>query len=386
MNTINATSCPAASARLSAPIEMSRNHPPLVPAVFDAEYRAALDAVLASHTPSEIAGAHRWMGTARDRDAGARFVARRLSQTPSPGRVVVTNGTQSALNMLLAGLVGRGNVLAVEALTYPPVQVLAERYGFTVAGVALDEHGLIPAAFEDVCQTARPRALYVLSTLQNPTTATMPLARRQAIVRIARDYDVALIEDDIYSLLPEGLPPPLSALAPELSWYVLGVAKGIASGMKVAYVVAPTAKDAEQQFWPGVRATFWMAAPLSAAIMTALIESHGADRIIAAVREETRSRQAIVEELVGHLHITTRPEALHLWIALPAGISETRMAEDARGAGVIIGASAPFVVGCSAHQAIRIGIGNPKSHEELRHALTTFREVHSSHLQGVRLS
>src|SRR5262245_46172319 len=111
-------------------IEMSRTHPPLMPDVFDAQYRDALDEVLSLYTPSEMVGAHRWMGTDTDRAAGAAFTGRRLGVIPDDGRVVVTNGTQSAFNMLLGGLVGSGNVLAVECLTYPPVLILAKRLGF----------------------------------------------------------------------------------------------------------------------------------------------------------------------------------------------------------------------------------------------------------------
>lgn len=254
------------SIQKQARIEMSRTHPTLVPAVFDPEYRNALADVMEQFTPSEMVGAHRWMGTSRDRAAGAIFTGHRLGMPPEPGRVVVSNGTQGAFNMLIGGLVGPGNVLAVESLTYPPILVLAERFGFRPCGIAMDGEGMLPDALDDACRKERPKAVYPLSTLQNPTTATMSLERRQAIAAIARQFDLQIIEDDIYSLLPEKQLPPLSTLAPERSWYLLGVAKSIAAGMKIAYVVAPSVERAEALFWPGVRATFWMASPVSAAV------------------------------------------------------------------------------------------------------------------------
>jgi DNA-binding transcriptional MocR family regulator len=362
-------------------IEMSRTHPPLVPDVFDAQYRDALGEVLSLYTPSEMVGAHRWMGTDTDRAAGAAFTARRLGVVPDDGRVVVTNGTQSAFNMLLGGLVGPGNVLAVECLTYPPVLILAKRLGFIAKGVDMDEQGIDPEALEELCRKERPKALYVLSTLQNPTTATMTLARREAIVAVARRHDLQIIEDDIYSLLPETAPPPLAALAPERSWYILGVAKSIAAGMKIAYVVAPSASAAEQQFWPGVRATFWMAAPISAAVSTALIERGGAQRVIDAVRHEMVLRHQIVRPLLGSLDFVTSDGALHVWIRLPAGMSATRLAARIRQGGVNVGTGDPYAPpGLMAPQALRIGIGHAKSHAELVEAMEIITASHALEL------
>lgn len=364
---------------------MSRTHPPLVPDMFDPAYRDALAEVMSRHTPSEMVGAHRWMGTDADRAAGAVFTGPRLGSEPDPGRVVVTNGTQSAFNMLLGGLVGQGNVLAVESLTYPPILVLAERFGFVPKGVEMDGEGILPDALDALCRAERPKALYLLSTLQNPTTATMSLARRMAIVEVARRHDLQIIEDDIYSLLPPDVPPPLAALAPERSWYMLGVAKSIAAGMKIAYVVAPSARHAQEQFWPGVRATFWMAAPISAAVSTCLIESGGASRIIDAVRAEMIRRHEIVRPILAPLDFVTSDGALHVWIRLPEGMSASALAARIREQGVNIGTGDPYALpGHSAPQAIRIGIGHARSHAELAEAMHIIVVTHARELEHGR--
>ncbi|MDQ7251036.1 aminotransferase-like domain-containing protein [Dongia sedimenti] len=360
-------------------VEMSRTHPPLVPAVFDPEYRAALDAVLMRHTPSEIAGAHRWMGTDADRAAGAIFTGRRLGSVPEPGRIVVTNGTQSAFNMLIGGLVGQGQVLAVESLTYPPILTLAQRLGFTPCGVALDEEGMRPDALEALCRERRPKAVYLLSTLQNPTLATMSLGRRQAIVEVARRYDLQIIEDDIYSMLPETNLPPLSALAPERGWYILGVAKSLAAGMKIAYVVAPSAAQGEAQFWPGVRATFWMSAPISAAICTQLLESGGAQRVIDAVRTEMQQRQTAIRPILDGLDCVTADGALHVWIRLPAAMSAKNLAARIYQRGVNIGTGDPYTTpGTTPPQAIRVGIGHARSQAELVAAMQVIAAAYAA--------
>jgi DNA-binding transcriptional MocR family regulator len=367
----------ANSAPAATPLNLSLNHPPLVPEVFDPEYREAINQVLARETPSEILGSHRWKGTDSDRQMGARFVARRLGAEPSYERVILTNGTQSALVMLFSGLVGPGAVLLTEDLTYPPLHTFAKQYGFRLHGVPMDKDGLLPEAFAELCRSERPQALYAMSSHQNPTTAIMPLERRQAIVDIARQHGVAIIEDDIYSLLSPDMPPPLSALAPEISWYVLGVAKSIAAGMKIAYVVAPSAQMAASRFWPGVRGTHWMSAPISAAVMSRLIENGGAARIIAAVSAETRARHELVTQHLAGIRFATKPTALHVWFELPAGMSRQRLAERCLEAGLIVGTSDQYVVGSRpVPEAVRIGIGNPKSRGELAGALRALAAVY----------
>lgn len=358
---------------MTGTINLGRNHPPMVAEVFDPEYLAAQDAVLRELPPSAIAGHHRWTGTARDRAAGAKFAALRLGAEPDPDRVIVTNGTQSALLMLFAGLVGRGGVLLAEALTYPPLMTFARHFGFRIAGVAIDDHGMVPDALEAAVRAEKPGAVYLVPTHQNPTTSIMPLSRREQIAQIARHHGVAIIEDDIYSLLTPDGPPPLSALAPEIGWHVLGTAKSIAAGMKIAYVTCPSPEAARQRFWPGVRGTHWMATPMSAAIMTAMIEGGGAARIMDAVGDEARARQVLAREALGNIPVITQREALHLWFELPPGMRRAALAEKASNNGLIIGTSDEFAVGeRSVSEAVRIGIGNPGSRAELHQGLRQF--------------
>lgn len=339
---------------------MSGTLPPKVPETFDPLLRKALSMVLAQWAPSELYGSHQFRGTDRDRAAGARFASRRLTTAPSPDRVIVTNGTHGALTMLIAGLCGPGEVLALEELSYPPVKVFADRLGVQLCPVPMDREGLIPEALEASCQDRSPRALYCMPTLQNPSTAVMSHDRREQIAAICRRYRVSIIEDDVYSLLPLGAPAALSAYAPELSWHILGTAKGIAAGLKIAYVVAPTAAAAKQRFWPGVRATHWMAAPINAAVSTALIETGAVDQIIGAVRSEIRERRDLLVERLHSAQLRSEPECPHVWLRLPDDRDRREFIDQVRSLGAEIGSGDQFALGTSpAPNAVRIGIGGP---------------------------
>lgn len=355
-------------------IELTLNPPPPVGPALDVALATALSRVTASGMLSKILGSHRWRGTEDDRAAGSLLTSHRLGTAPTAERVVVTNSTQAALTMLLPGLVGRGGTLLTEELTYPPIRVFADRFGFRVHGVPMDSEGLVPDAFERACQAERPQALYALPTLQNPTTCIASEERRRAIVEIARRYNLSVIEDDIYSLLPPDAPAPLAALAPEISWYVLGLAKSVAPGMKAAYVVAPSGAEAEKLFWPGVRSTAWMIAPLNAAIATELVDSGAIWSVIDAVRGEMAARHDLVRHHFEGLTFDTKPGALHVWISISAPATRIAVIQRLESEGVIVSASDQYgVTDRAAPEAIRIGIGNPKSRDVLEQALRVIR-------------
>lgn len=354
----------------AAPVPMTGNLPPRVPHVFDLEYRAAMHRMLDTRSPADWIGVHQFLGFPQDREAGAQFLTRRLSAAPDPERVVLSHSTQAILTVLCTSLVGQGGVLAVETLTYPTMGRFAKQLGTNLVGVEMDGEGIIPGSFQRVCQTRKPRALYTLPTLQNPTTALMGLERRQEITAIARQYGVAILEDDIYALLPPDLPPPLAELAPEISYYMLGTAKSIGAGLKAAYVVTPAKTDPKRLFWPGSGMTYWMIAPANAGVATDLIHNGGADRIICATREETRARQQMVSQTLKGADFTTSPECLHVWLKVPGGKTVPEFVADCRRRGAEVGPADTFLLaGGVAPDRIRFGTGKARTRADLQRGL-----------------
>ena len=356
---------------------MSGNLPPKVPEAFDVECRQAFDAGLSGTPPSELIGAHQFNGAADDRAAGAVFIGKRLGFKPASECVLVTNGTQSAITMLLSGLVGTKGVLAVEELTYPTIRQFAKMMDIEVVAVAMDRDGMLPDHYEEICRSARPAALYTLPTLQNPTTSTMPADRRRAIAETSQRYNVSIIEDDIYGPLKESAPPPISSFAPEISWYILGTAKCMIPALKIAYVMAPSAPKARQLFWPGVRATYWMCAPINAALTSHLIQNGGADRVIQAVRKETRARQSMVKaSAIGNV-CTADPEGLHVWLEIPSDVQSGDLVERAAVEGVAIGKGEIHYFGHgTAPNAIRFGTGGPPTRKLFEFGLEVVSSVY----------
>jgi DNA-binding transcriptional MocR family regulator len=180
----------------------------------------------------------------------------------------------------------------------------------------MDAQGLDPDAFEHACKSMAIGALYLCPNLHNPTTATLPIRRRERIADIALRYSVPIIEDDAYGMLPAAIPPPLAELAPGLTYYLSGLSKWLGAGLRTAYVVSPNAA-AHQRVAGALRATTVMASPWTNALVTRWLEQGIGERVLAALREECRARTALVREHLGPAGVRTQPHAFHAWLPVP---------------------------------------------------------------------
>jgi DNA-binding transcriptional MocR family regulator len=305
-------------------------------------------------------------GAAADRAAGAHWLGARLPSL-SPERVLVCPGAQGALLVIAGLLAAPGETICAEALTYPGFRSLAAHLRITLAVVAMDEEGVDPDSFDAVCRKEKPKALYCTPTLHNPTTATMSLARRKALIAVARRHRVPIIEDDAYGALPRAPVPPLAALAPELVYHVAGLAKCLAPALRIAYLAMPDARIAARVAG-AIRSTAAMASPLTAAIATRWIEDGTAESVLMAIRKETAARQAIAAKcLPPNVAITDR-EGFHVWLPLSAPWSRGELAARLRSAGIGVVGSDAFALRAPP-EALRLGLGAPATREELSRGL-----------------
>ena len=312
-------------------------------------------------------------GALADRAAGAVWLHPRLPELEAD-RVLIAAGAQSALAAILPLLAGQGDLVYAEALTFPGFRALARQLGVKLVGIEMDGEGLSPEALDAACRTQTPKAIYCTPTLHNPTTATMSAQRREAIAGIARRYGVPIIEDDAYAALPSVPVAPLAAFAPELTWYVGGVAKALSPALRIAYVAAPDGRQAAR-LATALRATIGMASPLNAAIVTRWIQDGVAADVCTAIRQETAARYGIARGLLAEGVLKGRPDAFHMWLNLPPGW--TRGGFLARlgpvGAGVV--ASDAFSLASAPPEAVRIGLGAAPSRDDAAHALTRIRDL-----------
>lgn len=350
-------------------IDLSRTTPPM-PAYLGDLLACTLRELHNYEDVGALLRSQRFLGFERDRTAGAQWLSMRLGVPPDIARIAVTNGTQNTLFILLATLVGRDGLLLTETVTYHGLHAYADLLGLQLKAIGMDSEGARPEEFEHACKCERPKALFLMPTLQNPTTIIMGTQRRLDLAAIARRYGVAIIEDDVYGLLPRDAPPPIAALAPDITYYAAGLAKCVATGLRISYLVTPSAKEMGRITEPFRLMSTWFPAPLPAAVASTWILDGSALRICQAIRAEAAARQEIVARTLRGTNYATQPEALHVWLQPPPPWTTRAFVDGLRRVGVIVQGSYDFsIVPEQAPVAVRIAIGKQQQHSEIEDAL-----------------
>jgi DNA-binding transcriptional MocR family regulator len=308
------------------------------------------------------------------RETGRRWLARCRVTAPAE-EIVLTAGSQHALFATLAALASPGDEVLTEALTYPGLRAVADLLHLRLRSVALDREGLRPDALDAAC-TGGARILYLVPTLQNPTTAIMSRRRRLAVAEVARRRQLAIVEDDIHALLlPDAERPlPLAALVPEQGYYIANTAKLLAPALRVSFLRAPRA--AVERIGAAVHASVWMSPPLGAELLGRWLETGAADRLLELRRREAVARQTIAAQALKGCRYRAHPAGYHLWLELPPPWRAETFAARALERGVAVTAADAFAVGnAAAPRAVRLCLGGAPDRERLTSALKTVRRT-----------
>jgi DNA-binding transcriptional MocR family regulator len=162
--------------------------------------------------------------------------------------VVITTGSQHALELFSKLFIDPGDVVLAEGPSYVTAMVIFRSYQAEVDHVPMDEHGLIPEALREHIARLKSagrkvKFLYTIPTFHNPAGVTLSWERRLEILEIARENDILVLEDNPYGLLYFGDKPPAALRSVERDGVVyLGTfSKTLAPGFRVGWALAPHA-------------------------------------------------------------------------------------------------------------------------------------------------
>lgn len=277
-------------------------------------------------------------------------IAARLSRggaTIRPAQVLITTGSQQALDLVGRVLIDPGSRVLIETPTYlGAVQALAQ-YEPAFREVPSDGAGLIPECLDETAMRDA-RLLYVQPNFQNPTGRTLPLERRVALVAQARRHGLLLVEDDPYGELvySGATPPSLLSMAPDDVVHLGSFSKVIAPGLRVGYLVAPEALMIK--LLQAKQASDLHTAGLTQRLAHALLTDGEYDTQIDAIRLRYRAQCALMLKCLAE-HMPdgvswTRPAGgMFLWVTLPPEVDSAHLFEDALAHGVA------FIPGASFH-------------------------------------
>jgi DNA-binding transcriptional MocR family regulator len=290
-----------------------------------------------------------------------------------PARVVSCAGAQHGIGAVLEAICRAGDDVLVEELTYPPFIAIARARGLRIHPVALDEDGIVPRSLEKLCRTTRPKALYTIPTLHNPTTAILPGDRREAVAALARRHDVTIIEDDVYRMLAPDAPAPLASFAPERTVYIASLSKSFVPSLRLAFIAAPD--ELRDQISEAVWRSLWTVSALTSALAAHWIRGGTFASVAAARRREAAARQELAASLLAHDHLQTAATAYHLWLDTGDKTAEA-FALQARGDGVLVTPSSAFHVGTGRPpRAVRVALSAAPDHATLATALQTLQRA-----------
>jgi DNA-binding transcriptional MocR family regulator len=270
--------------------------------------------------------------------------------------VLIVNGAQHGLAAALIATLHPGDVVAVDALTYPGFKVLAQSLHLELAPVPVTAHGTSLDALERLCAARPVRAIYTMPTLHNPLGSVMSESDRIRLAAIARRHASLIIEDASYAYLVENPPAPLAMLAPDVTIYVSGVSKSIAPGLRIGYLAAPAPLVPALE--RAIRSTTWNTPALTVMIACRWLDDGTVERLEAGKRDDARARQAIARDALAGLPQVSHPASYFVWLPLPQGARADRVAAALAHHHISVSTAEPFATTTHSPQALRLALGS----------------------------
>jgi 2-aminoadipate transaminase len=279
-------------------------------------------------------------------DAARHLVSRKLNAHEGIdiplSRIMITNGSTQGLLMVAEAFLNPGETVIIEEFCYPGT---LRAFGYcepSYTTVPTDDKGIIVTELARVLDrlTARgitPKMIYTIANFQNPTGSVLSLSRRRALMQLAEERQLLIIEDDAYGdLIYEGEPvTSLYALSRTDNVVRLGTfSKIVAAGVRLGWIIAPEpvlAKMAVSKIDGGTSA-------FTSRAVAEYLQDHLEDRMDTLLGVYRAKRDAMLEAMEEHLHgvVTwSRPQGgLFIWVRLPEGVNATQLLEVAQAAGV----------------------------------------------------
>lgn len=241
----------------------------------------------------------------------------------SPDNVLITGGTQQALDLVVQAICSENDTLVTENPTYIGILDIARTRRVQVQGINMDEDGIRLDMLENFILDNHPRLIYVMPSFQNPTGTVMPLHRRRQLLNLANEYNIPVLEDCVYDEFRyegEALPPLKALDETGIVIHASGFTKNMVPGMRIGYVITDgvhyerlvRVKQSADISTPGLnqRTVHLM---LERGVLAKQLERNN--------RELLRRRDVALESASRHLPPGSRwnaPEGgLYLWVELP---------------------------------------------------------------------
>ncbi len=276
------------------------------------------------------------------------WIANSLSTEGSkilPEQILMTSGSQQALDLLGKVLIDEGSRVLVETPSYLGALQAFSVYRPEFTSVATDDDGLVPSSIDAVAQGAR--LLYSLPNFQNPTGRSLSLERRRELVETCARLGLPLIEDDPYGALSyKGEPmPKMVAMNPDGVIYMGSFSKVLTPGIRLGYVCAPLPLVRRLEL--AKQAADLHTAQLTQMVVHEVVKDGFLGEHIPTIRKLYGDQcQVMLDAMTEHFPegVTwTRPEGgMFIWVTLPKQVDAMKLLDQSIAARVAFVPGAPF--------------------------------------------
>jgi len=289
-----------------------------------------------------------------------------------PENVLLTNGSQQALDLLGKIFINPGDRILVETPTYLGALQAWNSYGAEYIQLEKDEEGLVPEAVEKALRSG-PKLLYLMPNFQNPTGKTLPLERRQRIIELAEHYGVPIVEDDPYGKLRyegEDLTPVVvldqlkrgngTGLDGNVI-YLSTFSKTLAPGIRLAWASAP--KEVIGKLINAKQGTDLNTSAFLQMVAYEIIKGNFLEEHMKVICEAFGRRRLLMLEALEEFFPDgvrwTKPQGgMFLWVSLPEGMSTTELFNIAIKQKVAFVPGVPFYPNQGGENTMRLNFSN----------------------------
>lgn len=301
----------------------------------------------------------------------------------SPDDILIVSGSLQALDLVNAALLTRGDTVLVEQDNYQGTLTRLARLGVHAVGIPLDDGGMrmdvLEAALAELRTRAiRPKYIYTIPTVQNPTGTILPTERRAQMLKLAHEYRVPVFEDDCYAdLVWDGIrPKAIHAMSSDDNVIHIGsFSKSIAPALRVGFIVAPWSIMSRML----ALKTDAGSGALEQMVLAEYCAEHFAEHVPVLRKGLRKKLDTLMEALNEQFGTAAEFEApkggIFLWVKLPDSVDTTKLYQKALAEGVAINPGPEWSTD-KTHSAsrMRLCFASP-SHDEIKQGVAILADV-----------
>ncbi|WP_163540070.1 PLP-dependent aminotransferase family protein [Gracilibacillus sp. YIM 98692] len=285
----------------------------------------------------------------------------------SPEDILITSGSQQAIDLFSRVMFNKGDVILTENPTYLAALQVFESYETNVVAVDSDDEGMVLEDLEEKIARLKPKCIYVVPTYSNPTGKVWSLERRKKLLELAYKYHVVIFEDDPYGELQfdtEDAPPSIASLDKQnLVLYTSTFSKTVVPAMRIGWIVGP--HQIIRIMAQAKQATDLHTNTISQHALVHLLHDFDIDAHIQTIRDTYYKRMLVMKDLLSKadiegLEYIVPKGGMFFWVTLPEHFNTTELLNEAVKEGVAFVPGAPFYVSDAQQNTMRLNFTNSK--------------------------